>query len=202
MPLPQKITAPADLPPPELVAYSRNDIRHPCPRCGHSAYRDKQAHRTLHDLGNLDRWCPGAGRHVFAALLYAVSPVLQRRPLGFGPPGQSLYPPRDQSGRAPRGRGWLALSPGELASVARPAGLRALCHDPKLGGGGGEKKRRRAWPPTSSTGPWLIFRAMWRSINCMTVPSAFSPQSIIAVTSASSMTSWTTPPPMMISGPF
>ena len=36
------ITAAADLPPPELVAYSRNDIRHPCPRCGHSAYRDKQ----------------------------------------------------------------------------------------------------------------------------------------------------------------
>ena len=40
------ITAAADLPPPELVPYSRNDIRHPCPRCGHSAYRDKQAHRT------------------------------------------------------------------------------------------------------------------------------------------------------------
>ena len=52
------ITAAADLPPPELVAYSRNDIRHPCPRCGHSAYRDKQAHRTLHDLGNLEQWCP------------------------------------------------------------------------------------------------------------------------------------------------
>jgi hypothetical protein len=52
------ITAPADLPQPEIVPYSRNDIRQPCPRCGHSAYRDKQAHRTLHDLGNLDVWCP------------------------------------------------------------------------------------------------------------------------------------------------
>ncbi len=52
------ITAPADLPQPEIVPYSRNAIRQPCPRCGHSAYRDKQSHRTLHDLGNLDVWCP------------------------------------------------------------------------------------------------------------------------------------------------
>jgi hypothetical protein len=52
------ITAIADLPPPEIVHYSRNDKRQPCPRCGHSAYRDKQAQRTLHDLGNLDLWCP------------------------------------------------------------------------------------------------------------------------------------------------
>src|SRR5689334_24709021 len=45
------ITAPADLPQPEIVPYNRNAIRHPCPCCGHSAYRDKQSHRTLHDLG-------------------------------------------------------------------------------------------------------------------------------------------------------
>ncbi len=52
------ITAPADLPQPEIVPYSRNDIRQPCPRCGHQAYRDKQSQRTLHDLGNLDVWFP------------------------------------------------------------------------------------------------------------------------------------------------
>ena len=52
------ITALADLPQPEIVLYSRNDMRQPCPRCSHSAYRDKQSHRTLHDLGNLDVWCP------------------------------------------------------------------------------------------------------------------------------------------------
>jgi predicted nucleic-acid-binding Zn-ribbon protein len=52
------ITAIADLPPPEIVPYSRTDKRQRCPRCGHSAYRDKQAQRTLHDLGNLDLWCP------------------------------------------------------------------------------------------------------------------------------------------------
>src|SRR5262245_5211591 len=45
------ITAPADLPQPEIAPYSRNDLRQPCPRCGHSAYRDKQSYRTLHDLG-------------------------------------------------------------------------------------------------------------------------------------------------------
>ena len=44
------ITAPADLPQPAIVPYSRNDIRNACPRCGHAAYRDKQSRRTLHDL--------------------------------------------------------------------------------------------------------------------------------------------------------
>jgi hypothetical protein len=52
------ITTPAELPPPERIRYHRSDTRHPCPRCGHLAYRDKQYHRTLHDLGNLDLWCP------------------------------------------------------------------------------------------------------------------------------------------------
>src|SRR5215467_12291207 len=52
------ITVPAALPQPEIVPYSRNDLRQPCPHCGHAAYRDKQAHRTLHDVGNLDVWCP------------------------------------------------------------------------------------------------------------------------------------------------
>jgi hypothetical protein len=52
------ISAIANLPQPEIVPYSRHDIRQPCPRCGHVAYRDKQSHRTLHALGNLALWCP------------------------------------------------------------------------------------------------------------------------------------------------
>jgi hypothetical protein len=56
------ITAPKDLPPPEIVPYSRKDLRQPCPRCGHAAYRDTQSHRTLHDWGNLAVWCPRALR--------------------------------------------------------------------------------------------------------------------------------------------
>jgi len=54
------ITAIADLPPPEMVSYSRTYTRQACPRCGSQAYRDKQFQRTLHDLGNLDLWCPRA----------------------------------------------------------------------------------------------------------------------------------------------
>jgi hypothetical protein len=52
------ITAIADLPPPEIVPSSRTYTRQACPRCGHQAYRDKQYQRRLHDLGNLDLWCP------------------------------------------------------------------------------------------------------------------------------------------------
>jgi transposase-like protein len=52
------IPAIADLPLPAIVLSSRKDKRQPCPRCGHSASRDKQSQRTLHDLGNLKVWCP------------------------------------------------------------------------------------------------------------------------------------------------
>jgi predicted nucleic-acid-binding Zn-ribbon protein len=52
------MTAIADLPPPEIVPYRRIYTRQACPHCGHQAYRDKQCQRTLHDLGNLDLWCP------------------------------------------------------------------------------------------------------------------------------------------------
>ena len=49
------ITATADLPQPEIVPYSRNDKQNVCPRCGHVAYRDKQAHRTLKGARDLCR---------------------------------------------------------------------------------------------------------------------------------------------------
>jgi hypothetical protein len=52
------MTAIADLPPPELVPYNRPYERQACRRCTPQASRDQQARRTLHDLGNLDVWCP------------------------------------------------------------------------------------------------------------------------------------------------
>ena len=52
------MTAIANVPPPEIVPSRRTSMRQACPRCGHQAYRDKQYQRTLHDLGNLDVWCP------------------------------------------------------------------------------------------------------------------------------------------------
>ena len=47
------ITRIEDLPQPKIRKRSRNFRRRPCPRCGHSAYRDRKVTRTLHDLGDL-----------------------------------------------------------------------------------------------------------------------------------------------------
>jgi len=52
------ITRVEDLPQPKIILRCRNAKRHPCPRCGHRAYRDKQQQRTLHDLGDLDSGRP------------------------------------------------------------------------------------------------------------------------------------------------
>jgi hypothetical protein len=41
-----------DLPKPKIACHRRIYRRRPCPRCGHRAYRDRVARRTLHDLGN------------------------------------------------------------------------------------------------------------------------------------------------------
>ena len=46
------ITEIGDLPKTKVGCRSRNYRRRPCPHCGHSAYRDSLARRTLHDLGN------------------------------------------------------------------------------------------------------------------------------------------------------
>lgn len=47
------ITRVEDLPEPKVLCRSRNFKRRSCPRCGHSAYRDKVFTRRLHDLGDL-----------------------------------------------------------------------------------------------------------------------------------------------------
>jgi hypothetical protein len=47
------ITRIEDLPQPKILRRSRDCKRRPCPRCGHSAYRDRQSQRILHDLGDL-----------------------------------------------------------------------------------------------------------------------------------------------------
>jgi hypothetical protein len=49
------ITRVEDLPEPLLCKRSRSYRRRPCPRCGHSSYRDGHGQRTLHDLGCLLR---------------------------------------------------------------------------------------------------------------------------------------------------
>ena len=47
------ITRVEDLPEPKKILRQRSYKRRKCPRCGHSAYRDKVFTRTLHDLGDL-----------------------------------------------------------------------------------------------------------------------------------------------------
>jgi len=47
------ITRVEDRPEPKVLCRSRNFKRRRCPRCGHSAYRDKVFTRRLHDLGDL-----------------------------------------------------------------------------------------------------------------------------------------------------
>lgn len=47
------ITRVADLPRAKIVQQSRNFKRRLCPCCGHSAYRDREIHRTLRDVGDL-----------------------------------------------------------------------------------------------------------------------------------------------------
>ena len=46
------ITRIKDLPKPNVSLRSRNYRRRPCPRCGHSSYRDRAARCTLHGLGD------------------------------------------------------------------------------------------------------------------------------------------------------
>src|SRR5262245_23021752 len=92
-------------------------------------------------------------RYLFAALLYEVSQVLSRRPLGSGATRRSVHPPRDGSGGTAGGRRRPALPARELAPRARPPGVCPLCHHPELGRRLWKKRRRRAWTPTSWTGP-------------------------------------------------
>ena len=46
------IDRPEDLPKTKISVRSHNYRRRHCPRCGHSAYRDRTVRRRLHDLGN------------------------------------------------------------------------------------------------------------------------------------------------------
>ena len=60
------ITRVDDLPKPKIRVRSRFYRRRPCPRCGHSSYRDRKFRRTLHDLGN-----PMTGRPCDLILIYS-----------------------------------------------------------------------------------------------------------------------------------
>ena len=185
-----------------IKAYSRNYTQQACPRCGHQVYRDKQPQRTLHDLGNLDAWCPRdlvvtyaqhyctKCRKYFNAALSALVPSGSRYThrvidLAVRIVVEDGLPYRRRVGTC-----------GETTALLCP--LRQSSIGLRLGG----KKAQARMDTDFLDLPWLSSRGMWPSMNCMMDPSAFSPRSIIAATNASSMTSWTTIPPTMTSGPF
>jgi len=121
-----------DLPRPQLVAYSRNHEHTLCPRCDHLAYRHKCGQRTLHDLGDLSTGCPVDLRVTYSSHYcsqcrkhFTSISAMWPRPGGTTPIG-------DPVGGAPGGGRWLALSPRELAPVARSSRVCALCHHTKL----------------------------------------------------------------------
>ena len=47
------ITSAEDLPEAKVTERSCSHRRRPCACCGHSCYRDRMSHRTLHDLGDV-----------------------------------------------------------------------------------------------------------------------------------------------------
>ena len=138
------ITCIEDLPQPKIRKRSRNYRRRPCPRCGHSAYRDP----------SLSTHPPRPGRsrlrsslrphpELLAALLHGLSQVLQRRRDRPGRTGQSLHPTGRRHGGPPGRRGRLAVSGRQLAPLARPPRLRPLAPRSRTGSRPGGKRRQR-----------------------------------------------------------
>src|SRR5262249_41500413 len=211
------ITAPADLPQPEIVPYSRNDIRNACPRCGHQAYRDKQYQRTLHDLGNLDLWCPRdlviiysqhyctKCRKYFNADLSDLAPpgshythrvidlavrLVVEDGLPYRPASWHLW--GDHRGFVPFGtiQKW-----GEAGAAGENPVFFCPLAPNQSGGRGGEKKGGGApGPGLPLLGFGGFFRPPGPRMKCMMAPSFFFPGSKTAATSASSMRSWITIP--------
>ncbi len=139
------ITRIEDLPQPKVQRCSRNFLRRPCPRCGHSSYRGRQGH--AHPPRPRQPAHRAALRHspgLLAALLLPVPQVLQGRYDRPGRPRQSLYPTRRRRGSPPRCRGRTPLPGCQLDALAGASRLRPLRHDPEPGRGrGGEKAARR-----------------------------------------------------------
>ena len=190
------ITRIEDLPKPKIRCQSRNYRRRPCPRCGHSAYRDRQFRRTLHDLGN-----PLTGRPCDTIVIYSQHYCSRCRKYfnadmtDLAVARQSLHPTRRRHRRPPGHRGRLAVSHRQLEPLARSPRVRPLRHDPELGRGRGGKRRRDGSTPTTSTGRCRTSRATSPPTSCMTGRSASSRSSTTAPSSGSPTRSWTTTPP-------
>src|SRR5256884_9886859 len=111
------MTAIADLPPPEIVPSSRTYERQACPRCTHQAYRDKQFQRRLHDLGNLDVWCPRdlvvtySQHYCTKCRKYFNANLADLAPQGRGGPAQGRANRPEAAGRGEQIRALEAFQP-------------------------------------------------------------------------------------------
>ena len=137
------ITRIEDLPKPKVSIQSRNYRRRPCPRCGHSAYRDRHGPPHPPRPGQPPhRAAPRHRRALLPALLHPLPQVLQRRHDRPGRPRQPLHPPRRRHRRPPGRRGRLALS----RRRAGPSGATTACSSPtprsRTGSRPGGKRRR------------------------------------------------------------
>ena len=148
------ITRVEDLPKPNISCRSRNFRRRPCPRCGHSSYRDRGFRRPLsHDFSDTPtRTATRPGRALLTALLYPLSQVLQRRHDGSGRAPAVTTREARQVDNAPSA--WIIEDglPYRTASwnlQARASRVRPLRHDPELGRGrgkAGKDEHRRRLP--------------------------------------------------------
>ena len=134
-----------DLPAPKLLAYDRNYKHTPCPRCGHRAARHTSGQRILHDLGDVYAGCPVDLLVAYSS--HSCSPCQTYCNIDLSdvaPPRQSLHASGHRHGRASGGRRQRPLPACQLAPVARPSRLCAVCHNPELGGSWGKKRRKVA----------------------------------------------------------
>jgi predicted nucleic-acid-binding Zn-ribbon protein len=116
------ITRIEDLPPPKVLRRSRNFKRRPCPRCGQSAYRDRQFQRTLHNLGDLLTGRPHVIRLTYSQHYCSrCREYFNADTTDLAPPG-SHYTHRVSEGRTARFTGSSAPDRPVAAAGRSPAG--------------------------------------------------------------------------------
>jgi hypothetical protein len=184
------ITHVDDLPRPNVSLRSRDYRRRPCPRCGHSAYRDSRGRRTLHDLGD-----PLTGRPRDLVVLYSrhfcsvCRKYFNADMTDLADPG-SHYTRRVveaavrsviEDGLPYRTASWTLWR--EHRAFVPYATIQNWVE------AGGEKRRRSRPGPSTSTGHSPTSRASSRPTSFMTARSASSRSSTIAPTSGSPTTS-------------
>ena len=183
-------------PSPRSACQSRNYRRRPCPRCGHSAYRDRLARRTLHDLGN-----PLTGRPCDIVLIYSQHYCSRCRKYFNADMTDLADPGSHYTRRVVDAAVRLVIEDGlpyRTASWTLWREHRVFVPYATIQNwveAGGEKGGATDRPPTTSTGHCRTSRATSPPTSCMTARSASSRSSTTAPSSGSPTRSSTTTRP-------